>query len=297
MRTPATAVIVGTHVHPASGDAARRQRRALDALRDASPITPVNLQFADRRGLQEVDGLETTPLLRQDSNGITGRAGTRKPIVSELFTRLAELAVARGLRCFVYTNSDIVFSRAAFDHMTGGGHNAYVLSRTDVAADTGRDIGPLVHGADVFAVDARWWLANRRRFRPYIVGESVWDNVYTAQLLCWAGGVLLNRDPLVRHESHPIVWGDSPFAEHNGILGALDRMYFSRWVMYVGRLERMRREAGGLADEEEEMAMQREVFSGWTPDLADRVLQALRVAKLRLRLLGRAASTRRAARS
>lgn len=287
-------MLVGTHVHPASGDAARRQRRALDALRDVSPIAPVNLQFADRRDLQEVDGFETTPVLRQDSNRITGRDGIRKPIVSEMFTRLAEVAAGRGIRCFAFTNSDIVFTPAAFDCVARGAHNVYAFSRTDFEAETGRDIGPLVHGADVFAVDARWWLDHHSRFRPYIVGEGVWDNVYTAQLLCWAGGVLLNRDPLVRHESHPIVWRDSPFAEHNGILGALDRMYFSRWVMYANRLEQMRREAGGLADEKNEMTMQAEVFSGWNPGLADRVLQALRVAKLRLRLLGRRARARRA---
>ena len=281
-------MLVGTHVHPATGDAERRQRRALDVLRAVSPVAPINLQFADGRSLQETAGFETMPVLHDDSRGITGRDGTRKPIVSEMFTRLAELARARGVRCFAFTNSDILFTPSAFERLPGGSLNACVLSRTDVDPVTGRDIGPLVHGADVFVVDASWWLDNRARFRPYIVGEGVWDNVYSAQLLCWAGGLLLNRDPLVRHEAHPIVWRDSPFAEHNGILGALDRMYFSRWVMYVNRLEQLRHAAGGLADEEIEIAMQREVFTGWTPDLGDRALQALRVAKLRLRLLGRA---------
>src|SRR5215218_7951025 len=108
-------MLVGTHVHPAAGEAARRQRRALTALREVSPIAPINLQFADRRDLQEVDGLETLSVLQQDSNGITRRAGIRKPIVSEMFTRLAELAASRGVRYFAFSNLDIVFTPAAFE--------------------------------------------------------------------------------------------------------------------------------------------------------------------------------------
>ncbi|HET7219639.1 MAG TPA: hypothetical protein VFJ02_16400 [Vicinamibacterales bacterium] len=291
----AAPLLFGTHIHPADGEAARRQRHALTILRGVSPLPPVNLQFRDRRRLQQLDGFETHAVLEQDSNAITGRPGIRKPLVNEMFTRLAEHAVARGARWFAFTNSDIIVTPDAIDRVRAGDRLAYAFSRTDVDPQTNRELGPLIHGVDAFVVDARWWLEHRSRFRPYIVGESVWDNIYTAQLLCWAGGLLLNREPLVRHETHPIAWRDSPFAEHNGILGALDRMYFSRWVLYANRLEAMRREAGGLAGEQEELRLQRDIFSGWAPDLGDKILQALRVAKLRLRFLGRRAGGGRTA--
>jgi len=274
-------------VHPAEGNAARRQRRAMTILRGVSPRPPVNLQFRDRRSLQDVEGFETLAVLDHDATTVSGRAGVRKPLVSEMFTRLAERAASVGARYFAFTNSDIIFTPAAIERVLRGDHRVYAFSRTDVDAGTELDLSPLLHGVDAFAVEARWWLDHRSRFRPYVVGESLWDNVYAAQLLCWAGGVLLNREPLVRHEVHAIVWKDSPFAEHNGILAALDRMYFSRWVLYANRLDTLRREAGGLADAGEEMRVQQEAFSGWSPDVGDRVLHALRVAKLRLRLLGR----------
>ena len=132
-------------------------------------------------------------------------------------------------------------------------------------------------------VDASWWLAHRREFRPYILGEPCWDNVYVAKLLCLAGGVLLNREPLVRHETHTIRWQNSPFAEHNGYLAALDRIYFTRWAMYATRLQTLRREAGGLGTLDDELLLQQEIFLHWRPGLSDRFIQALRAAKLRAR--------------
>ena len=43
-----SSLLLGTHIHPATGDAARRQVRAMTCLREICPTTPVNLQFADR---------------------------------------------------------------------------------------------------------------------------------------------------------------------------------------------------------------------------------------------------------
>ncbi|MDZ4685102.1 MAG: hypothetical protein SH850_08420 [Planctomycetaceae bacterium] len=278
-----SSVLLGTHIHSATGDAARRQIRAMTGLRDLCPMTPVNLQFADRVNLQELDGFDTLAVLQQDSNSVTGQPGVRKPVVSELFTRLAEAAVQRGARYFGFTNSDIVFTPAAIDRIQQGDRPAYVFARTDFEPGTEQNTRSLIYGTDVFAVDASWWLSHRRRFRPYIVGESCWDNVYTAQLLCWAGGLLLNREPLVRHEAHPAVWRKSPFAEHNGYLAALDRLYFTRWAIYADRLEKLRLAAGGLADERDESRLQDEVFRDWKPTVANHVLQTLRLAKLKTR--------------
>lgn len=259
-------------------------------LTEVAPQRPINLQFIDRRNLQELDGFETLPVLHHDSNTITLRSGVRKPLVNEMFTRLAEAATARGSRYFGFTNSDIIVTAGAVARVAVGDRPAYVFARTDFDPATNRDLGPLIYGADVFVIEARWWLAHRARFRAYVVGESLWDNAYAAQLLCWADGLLLNREPLVRHEAHEIVWRDSPFSEHNGVLAALDRPYFSRWVLYVKRLEALRAEASARADhapEDAERQLQEEIFHGWRPGVADRLLQQLRVAKLRLRRLKR----------
>jgi hypothetical protein len=278
----ADTLLLGTHIHPATGDAARRQARAMMCLRELSRMRPVNLQFADRAALQEFDGFDTLAVLTADSNTITGQPGVRKPLVSELFTALARTAVKRGTRYFSFTNSDILFTPAAIARLQQGDRTAYVLARGDFEAGTESDRPPLIYGTDVFVVEAAWWLSHSHRFRPYIVGEGCWDNVYTAQLVCWAGGLLLNREPLVRHEIHPVVWRESPFAKHNGYLAALDRMYFTRWVTYAERLTGLREAAGGLADEATELGLQDDAFRNWKPTLADRVLQSLRVAKLAL---------------
>jgi hypothetical protein len=276
-------LLVGTQIHPAEGDAQRRQLRAMARLREFCRWPLVNLQFRDGGNLQEFDGFETHRVLGQDSVRVTGRQGRRKPIVSEMFTYLAAAAIQRDLRYFVFTNSDIIFTPEALDRILEADRDSCVFSRTDVDPGTGADQQPLIFGADVFAVDARWWLTHHSKFRPYVVGENAWDNVYAAQLLCWSAGRLLNREPLVRHEAHPIVWQSSPFAAHNAYLAGLDRMYFSRWVRYIRRLEALRGGAGGLAPLDAELRLQDEVFARWKPAVTDRLLQSLRVARLKLR--------------
>ena len=276
-------LLVGTQIHPADGESRRRQHYAMERLRDVCRWPLLNLQFQDRRDLQELDGFETLAVLEDDSVGVTRRAGRRKPIVKEMFTRLAAVAVQRHLRYIVLTNSDIIFTADAFDRVLAGDRSSFVFSRTDVDATNGHDLQPLIYGADVFAVEARWWLAHQSRFRDYVIGENAWDNVYAAQFLCWSGGLLLNREPLVRHEAHAIVWTTSPFAEHNAYLAGLDRLYFTQWVRYVRRLESIRATAHGFAALDEELRLQDEAFWRWKPGMTDRVLQALRVVKLEMR--------------
>ena len=252
-------------------------------LREVCRWPLLNLQFHDRGDLQEFEGFETLAVLEHDSPRVTGRSGRRKPIVKEMFTRLAEAAVQRGLRYFVVSNSDIIFTPGAIDRVLAGDRASFVFSRTDVDAATGRDLQPLIYGADVFAVEARWWIAHQSRFRGYVIGENAWDNAYAAQLLCWSRGLLLNREALVRHEAHDVVWTSSPFAGYNAYLAGLDRMYFTQWVRYVRRLESIRSAASGLGAIDDELRLQDEAFWSWKPGVADRVLQALRVVKLEMR--------------
>ena len=69
-----------------------------------------------------------------------------------------------------------------------------------------------------------------------LIGENAWDNVYAAQFLCWSRGLLLNREPLVRHEAHAVVWTASPFAGHNAYRFASDPYYANGFIPTVKQL-------------------------------------------------------------
>lgn len=271
-------VLLGTNAFAASGDAGRRQSAALASWRALSGVRLANLQWPDESF--EVDGFRRYPALRLDSRLVSRRGGPRKPIVSEAFDRLAEIAERQGCRWFVYANSDVHLTQAAIDRIVAEGRDGIAFSRMDFDGATGFDLGIETAGIDAFAVSVDWWRANRRRFRAYPGGEPVWDNVYAALLLCHGDAVVLNREPLVRHERHGAgPWGASPFADYVHYLAAMDRPYFSLWARYHWELAEMR--ARG-ASEDEETAMQRRVFR-FAPTLSERAVQAARALKARLR--------------
>lgn len=270
-------LLLGTHVHPARGDAARRQDEAIAAMRSLGRVSLVNLQWPD--AVIEVAGMRTIPTLTTDSVRMTGCEGIRKPIVRELFDLLAEAAAEAGCSHFCFTNSDIRVSQALVDFVLDSPKDAVAVSRMDVDGETGGELGVMTAGIDTFAVRVEWWRANRWRFRPYVVGEAVWDNVYASILLCHGDAVLLNRGAWTRHERHATAWTASPFAEYTRLLAALDRPYFTRWAVYHDRLLRLRERGAG---EDEEAAMRREVFT-MTLSPREMLVQVARVIKARLR--------------
>jgi hypothetical protein len=206
----------------------------------------------------------------------TTAPGIRKPLVSELCSALAAEARRRGSEYFCFTNSDIVFTQRAIDEMRGGGRDAYAFSRMEVDAETGEDRGITLGGVDAIATRPAWWLANAHRFRPFIVGESLWDQVYTSILLRHADAVLFNMRPLIRHVMHPVVWSErGAFASYNGYLAALDSPYFSLWCEYHAAREQLAARGGS---EEENLAVQQSAFKRpWSPGTW--VVQSLRRAK------------------
>ena len=232
-------IAIGAHFFPAEGAREQRQARARAALLQLDAVVPINLQFADEDFRPE--GFRTLPVLRQDSRTVTGAAGSRKPIISEIFGALAEAARTAGCRYFAYINADIEVTPAAVEHILAGDRDGYAFSRTDVDAATGADLGVQIFGLDMFAIDAAWWARERRRFRPYIAGEACWDNVYAALICAHGRGDIINERPGIYHQLHPTVWSGGPFAEYNGFLAALDAPDFSRWVQYVTRLDEMRK--------------------------------------------------------
>jgi hypothetical protein len=270
-------LLLGTHAYPASGDAIRRQAAALEALRGLRGVRLANVQWPD--AAYEVEGFRTLASLRQDSLTVTGRRGARKAIVTEIFDALCGAAEAEGLEWFAYTNSDVRLSQALVDRVLAEPRDGWIVSRMDVDSETGEELGVVTPGLDTFVVRAAWWRANRSRFRAYIAGEPVWDNVFAAMLRAHGDSLILNRGAWTHHERHPPAWTVSPFADYVRLLSALDRPHFSLWARYHHELEAMR--ARG-ASEDEEMAMQARVFRHH-PTRVERAVQAGREMKARVR--------------
>jgi hypothetical protein len=271
-------LLIGTHTFTARGEGARRQAAGVASLAALDGVGIVNVQFA--RDPHRVDGIETLAVLRNTSNALSGRAGPMKPDVSEIFAALAAEAASRSLPLFCFTNADIIVSQQAVDWMRSTPRDAFVFSREDFDGATGAVVGMELAGTDVFAMTTRWWQANAHRFRPYLLAEGGFDNVYTAIMMCHADGALENRRPLVRHERHASGPMPSPhFGEYIRLLCALDAQYFTRWCLYWDGLVRMR---GRGASAEEEAAWAREAFT-WNPAWGERVIQRARNVKARLR--------------
>lgn len=271
-------MLIGMNLYEGDAASIRRQQAAIAALTGLARVEAVNLQF--RTGQQTLsDGMETLPVLDQDSLSVCGSGGRRKPMTKEIVDACANAAAARGHRYFGYINSDIVVLSEAIEVIEREGRATYAISRQDVEPDG--CAGPMMtHGLDMFVWSVDWWVRNRRRFRSYVAGDACWDNVYTAIMMCHSDGAILNRDPLILHERHPAVWSlSSATARHNGFLTALDARYFSLWCSYHDRLERLRREHGSAAEEQK---LREEVFV-WRPSAIGAVQQSLRSLKARAR--------------
>ena len=234
----------------------RRQQAAVDAVTSLGGVTPVNLQWRDE--ICERKEMETLAVLRYDARSVIGLPVRRKPIMRELFDALASAAAARGCRYFGFYNADIVISQAAVDAIAQGGRQTYAFSRMDVDAQSQRELGLMPNGIDLFAFDVGWWRAERWRFRDYILSEWFYDPVFASLMMRYGDGLILNRRGEIRHEAHGHALPEGPAAEYNGYLAALDSPYFSLWSGYRARLDDLRARGAG---EEEELALQREVFS------------------------------------
>jgi hypothetical protein len=273
-------MLIGLSAHPADADGTARQEQAGRQLMQLHDVQAVNLQF--RNGpTTELAGIEMLPVLVQDSTVLAGPGRRSKPITRELFDVLASLASARGCRYFAYINADIIVRPDAIDAVKAGERETYAICRHDVdSVHDLRDASALLAGIDMFVFSVEWWRRHRRRFRPYIVGDACWDDVYTAVMMCHSDGLILNRDPLILHERHPTAWHDATSsARYNGFLAALDARYFDLWCTYFKRLERAR--AAG-ASQEDERRLREEVFV-WRRSPAEAIKQSLRSIRARWR--------------
>jgi hypothetical protein len=274
---PSPELLIGLHAFDGDHAAMKRQAAACEALASLDGIEAVNLQFTQRY-LRHAPGLATLTKLVADSIVVTGSSGRVKPIALEMFDELAAAADARRCRYFAYINSDIIVTPALVRLVQSGGKETYAVSRCDVGGDAGDQV--VTSGQDMFVVSVGWWQSNRARFRPYILGEACWDNVYTAIMMCHSDGALLNRDRLILHERHATVWQDAtPAARYNGYLAALDARYFHLWSQYWHRLEALRAQG---ASESTEADLARATFV-WRRSAPDAMRQLIRSARARRR--------------
>jgi hypothetical protein len=267
-------VLIGMFTYAATGDAARRQDACVRSLLSLSRADVVNLTFPHDG--HHVDGVESLAVLRKDARTVTGKPGRRKGMLGEMFRVLGREAVARGARYFCFTNADIVWSQEAVDWILESGKQGYCFSRRNVDAVTGADQGIELSGIDAFAIEPAWWRLHAHRFRDYIVGEDIWDNTYTAIVMCHADAALENRLGLLRHDLHEAgATRNASYAAYLQYLSALDAGYFRLWCHYWWPLVEGR-ERGASAAEEERLA--REVFV-WRPTVASRLVQSARNVK------------------
>jgi hypothetical protein len=256
-----SAVVLGTHIYPARGDAEARMRRALDAW-TTLPVRLVNLQFAGESSPIEHPSFETRAVLREDSRSITGLQGPRKPTMRALLDGVVDAAEQAGCAYAGFSNADIIVTPPAIDRVVNGGKDAVIFSRMGIDPLTGAPAGEFLSGQDTLFIRPAVYRALRHRLRPYVVGEMPWDVIYTSILLTHCRAQLVNRGDDCRHVDHDAIWVDSPYAPHAWRLAKMDWTYFARWYRYYYPAKAMRERGAPAADEE---ALKRSVFGPLTP--------------------------------
>jgi hypothetical protein len=273
-------IVLGTHIHPARGATLVRQWAAVESVSQLSGVHRVNLQFADREELVEHASFQTHAVLARDSRTISGvKRAARKPVVLDMFDELCREALRLGSDYFCVTNSDIHVGQELVDLAAHGGPDAYICSRMDFDGRTGEDLGLFLYGQDTYAVRAAWWVENSWRFQPYVIGEGVWDNAYTAIMLCHGSCKLINDRAFVRHEAHPVVWEGSPYTDWHEYLRSFDSDYLRLWYTYLKDLLEVRKRGD---PPEAERHLQSSAFG---PDCvrASAVRRSVRSVKARVR--------------
>jgi hypothetical protein len=275
---PDAPVVLGVHAQSAAEASAEPMVRGLGSLRRLSGVERCNLQFADHDAGEDVPGFEACRVLTTDSRTVSGIEARRKPVVAEIFAWLAARALHGGSRYFAYLNAEAGLRQDVVDLARHDGRTAYVLARTSTD-DCGAPGELQLAGIDGLIIDARWWLVNAWRFRPYILGEPIWDSVYASLCLCHGNGVLVYRPGELIHEGHPVAWRDGPCQDYLRLLAALDAPYLSLWCRFhAAAVESI----GRVGGERDLQALARATFV-WQPSRRLRLLQSARAFKARLR--------------
>ena len=266
-------LVLGTHYHPGAQETLARQQAGQESLRGLSRVDRVNLQFPDAP--LTVPGFHSMAGLDLDSLKLTGRTGLRKPVGRQLLELLAGRAGEVGAPSFGFVNADVQALPEVLTAISRYGRDAFLFSRTDVNSVTHQREAVFFVGIDMFIFRLAWWQQHCWRFRKFIVGEGLWDPIYTSITLCHSNGILFNNRDFILHPNHKSDWHASPFSDWNIFLSCLDFLYLQQWNRYSKHLTRHSPE--GISDEAMEQT-QREFFS-WAPPLKSRLWQTGRSVK------------------
>lgn len=271
-------LLLGTQFYAGGPDANRRQAAAAASLLALRDVDLVNVQWRD--DTFDYPGIDALPALERDGRAVAGGGGPRKPILTDVFDALADEAARRGLRRFAFANSDILVLQTAIEAVAREDLETLAFARMDFDRDSGRDLGILTPGLDMFVMDVGWWRAERRRFRPYVLGEWCYDNVFGAIMMTFGRGAIFNREGEIRHEAHAHAPNlATPAARFNYYLSALDSRLFTLWARYHWHLEALRARNASAAEERALIA--REFV--WRPSVAAAVWHAGRCVRARWR--------------
>ena len=255
-----------------------RQRRGMASLLRLSRCHTVNLQFASRWKNIEYPGVETLPVLNSDSCAASGVAGVRKPLLSELFSRLAQVARTRGIPYFGFINSDVILLREMIEEVNRGRHECYMASRKDMDAEGKLADGYLVQGVDLWIMSVGFHEREGWRLPAAIVGEFGGDNLCASIALTHGDGFLINHRTVCLHETHENRWINSPFAEYNHLQCIRQGYYFSAWARYIAAISAQ----NAINQSDAEVRRLQQSCFGRKPGWVDHALCKLKLAKWKL---------------
>jgi hypothetical protein len=230
-------VLIGLNTFQAKGSAGQRQDRAVRHNLEIQGISLVNLDFATQPESPSWEGLRSLEVLQTDSRKASGCKGPRKPIIPELLNELHRVAEREDHLHFGLCNADIRLTPEAVQCVKRSQADSMTFSRTDcelIGSNTGT---VCLYGLDFIVIKTSIWPRIRTQVRPYILGESLWDNVLCALLAAQSRFEHIDTEGLVLHEAHPRAWEQSPFARYVWWLSVLDGAHFSRWCSYVAQRE------------------------------------------------------------
>jgi len=200
-------LVFGINTYKDSSDLNARQKLCIKSLKkicsDNNRI--VNLQFID--DFFEYKDFDKTLKLQQSSQNYITDSPYKFPIVSEIFNVLS------GEDCdyFVFLNDDIILQKNFLKEIEDFQHDCYVASRVDVDLHEGGEYftpkNYNIHGFDLFCIKKEWWLKNKDKFPPLILGKYFWDTAY--YVLCKKYGKTKTLNKLPYSILHPIHNGDS----------------------------------------------------------------------------------------
>jgi hypothetical protein len=234
---PYNSFVLGTNIYSATGEAMERMDTALESWRQLD-VPLRDLAFTDCI-TTPVAGFIQKHTLHRDSCSVTGTTGRRKPLVRDLFDGL--WVAARESKCdyFVFSNADIILTPNFRDTVRQLNADSAYFTRFDLINTPSDSTSSLyVRGQDTYAVRTEWWGENRHRFRPYILGEPQWDNIYTTLFARHGHSMLFYDVTLCHHKVHAQHWqAATPFGRYNNDLRRrFDDMPFSMWVRYSAEI-------------------------------------------------------------